>query len=478
MTAPSAFAYDEVPYGTEANSEAHPRSMGTLARLFGIDAPLASTARVLEIGCGDGEHLVAAASYLPEARFVGFDLSSAAIARGIAAAAASGVVNVELLHRDLTDVAKTTLGTFDYVLAHGVYSWVPVALRPDVLRVMRDALAPNGVAFLSANALPGWELRRTLRAIMREASAHLDDPASKVAAALAAVDALASAPESSGAGSFASVIASAAREYREHVEREKPPDAAFSRYAFHDLLAECNDPFSVDDLVEHAEGAGLRVLCATPGASSFDELRAGMHESGAPFVQVLLVRDDATPRAAPDAAEIARMHLWADLSPAGAPDLFRTTTGAVLRAGPGSAIARAAASAPGFVAVETLAAAEADRAALAQDLLSALRDGSLLIAAEPIPLVDARSRAEPLPPVSSHVRTKAALAVDRSAASAVVTSALHRSFRVPLVELEVIRHLDGTLTEAALVARVGDATRVATVLDRLSRHGFFVERAS
>lgn len=478
MTAPSAFAYDEVPYGTEANSEAHPRSMGTLARLFGIDAPIASTARVLEIGCGDGEHLVTAASYLPEARFVGFDLSSAAIARGTEAAAASDVANVGLLHRDLTVVAKTPLGTFDYVLAHGVYSWVPAALRPDVLRVMRDALAPNGVAFLSVNALPGWELRRTLRAIMREASAHLDDPAAKVAAALAAIDALASAPESSRAGSFANVIASAAREYRQHVEQEKPPDAPFSRYVFHDLLAECNDPFSIDALVEHAARAGLRVMCDTPAARTVDELREGMRESGAPFLQVLLVRDDTTPLTAPDAAAIARMHLWADLAPAGAANLFKTTTGAVLRAEPGSAIARAAASAPGFVAVEALAAAEADRAALAQDLLSALRDGSLLIAAEPMALVDARSRAASLPPVSSHVRTKAALAVDRGAASEVVTSALHRSFRVPRAELEVIRLLDGTLTEAALVARVGDATRVATVLDRLSRHGFFVECGS
>ena len=473
MTAPGSFAYDEVPYDTEANSEAHPRSMGTLARLFGIEAPLASAARVLEIGCGDGEHLVAAASYLPHARFVGFDLSGAAIARGIEAASASEVANVELLHRDLRDVAKASLGAFDYVFAHGVYSWVPAALRPDVLRVMRDALAPNGVAFVSANALPGWELRRALRAIMRESSAHLEDPAAKVAAALTAIDALAA----DSSQSFASVLAAAAREYREHVVRATPPDAPFSRYVFHDLLADCNDPFSIDDLVDDAARAGLRVVCDSPGARSVDELRTAMRASGTPFVQLLLVRDDATPRSAPDATAIAGMHLWADLAPAGGPDLFKTTTGAVLRAAAGSAIARAATRAPGFVAVNDLADTDHARDALAHDLLAALRDGSLVVAAEPIALVVARGR-EPLPAVSSHVRARATLAVERGAASAVVTSALHRSFRVPRAELEVIRHLDGTVTEPALVERSGDAARVATVLDRFARHGFFVERSS
>ena len=116
------FAYDAVPYDTEANPEAHPRSMATLARLLGRAAAPPSTARVLEIGCGDGEHLIAAASYLPRARFVGFDLAGDAVARGTAAARAAGIENVELLHRDVRDVAAAGLGptggAFDSVVAH------------------------------------------------------------------------------------------------------------------------------------------------------------------------------------------------------------------------------------------------------------------------------------------------------------------------------------------------------------------------
>lgn len=497
------FAYDEVPYDTEANSAAHPRSMATLARLYGIEAELPSRARVLEIGCGDGEHMILAASYLPNARFVGFDLSSEAIARGAAAAAASGVSNAELLHRDLRDVAKTPLGTFDYVVAHGVYSWVPAALRPDVLKVMHDALAPNGVAFVSFNALPGWELRRTLRALMREAAAPFEDPKAKVEAALAAVEALSELGDPSGP-SFTDVIAAAAAEYRAHVTRATPPDAPFSRYVFHDLLADCNDPFSIDDLAAHADAAGLRVLCDTPAGRTVDEVRAAMRADGSPFLQVLLTRD--SPRtnesSGPGHSALERMYLWADLTPAGG-DVFETTRGVLLRAAEGSAIARAAERAPGFVAIRELATTDGERAALADDLLVAARDGSLVVAPEPIPLVAGVAGAGgALPRVSPHVRARAAEAVARHAASGVLTSALHESFRVPWIELVVIRELDGTATEATVVDHVlaelrtapsalvpaalgkaqdpqrAVAEHVATVLERFGRHGFFVGGAA
>ncbi|CAN5813145.1 hypothetical protein BH11MYX4_BH11MYX4_67260 [soil metagenome] len=255
------FAYDEVPYDTEANTEAHPRSMATLGRLFGIPTSAPGGARVLEIGCGDGEHLIAAASYLPGARFVGFDLSAAAIARGQRTAAEIGATNVELLHRDVREVrAADDLGRFDYVIAHGVYSWVPDAVRGDVLAVLRSALAEAGIGFLSMNALPGWELRRALRVLMRDAASAAADPGAKVAAARALVDDLAGA---SGDG-FVAVLAPAAAEYRAHVTQATPQDAPFSHYVFHDLLAECNEPFAVADLERHLRAHGLRIVCETP----------------------------------------------------------------------------------------------------------------------------------------------------------------------------------------------------------------------
>ena len=496
------FAYDEVPYDTEANTEAHPRSMATLGRLFGIPTAAPSGARVLEIGCGDGEHLIAAASYLPGARFVGFDLSAEAIARGQHMAGAVGATNVTLLHRDVREVRETgDLGRFDYAIAHGVYSWVPEGVRSDVLAVLRSVLTETGIGFLSMNALPGWELRRALRILMREAASAATAPHEKVAAALALVDDLAGA---SGDG-FVSVLAQAAKEYRAHVAQATPPDAPFSRYVFHDLLAECNYPFSLPELERDLRAHGLRVVCETPllrgraadratEATGVHWLAAQMAESGSPFLQVLVRRGEAAteePTRARALEAVRDLHLWADLAPVDARS-FRTTTGAVLRASGDGGLARAALSAPRFVAVRALADDEAALAELARDLFVASCEGLLTLASEPAPIAG-RS---PSPRVTAHVRQRARVAAAAQAPSAVLTSALHRSFRVPWAELVVIRELDGETDERELRARVrraiaggsaelagrhlasGDeraiAEHVEAVLDRFARYGFFV----
>jgi SAM-dependent methyltransferase len=471
------FAYDAVPYDTEANHEAHPRSMATLARLFGRAAALPSTARVLEIGCGDGEHLIAAASYLPHAHFVGFDLAADAVARGAAAARAAGVENVRLLHRDVRDVRAAGLdeGAFDYVVAHGVYSWVPEAIRGNVLAVMRAALAPDGIGFLSVNALPGWSLRRALRILMREAAAELGDPAEKVGAALSLVDELAAAGEA--APGFVGVLAKAAAEYRAHVMAATPPDADFSHYVFHDLLAECNDPFSLTELTVRLHAAGLRVVCETPlahaRAQSFAGLAEDLARSGSPFLQVLVCRDDGgrPPADAPILGAIRGMQLWADLAPAPGGGL-RTTTGALLRAKAGSPLAVAAAAAPGFVAVRALAGDDDALSQLEHDLFVASCEGALMLAAEAAPIVGAGPGS--MPRVDGYVLMRAREALARGAPSAVLTSALHRSFRVPAGELRVIAELDGRATVAEIAARVSDAALVEKVVGRFARYGFLL----
>jgi SAM-dependent methyltransferase len=471
MTAP--FAYDEVPYDTEANPEAHPRSMATLGRLFGLGTAAPGTARVLEIGCGDGEHMIAAASYLPAARFVGFDLAADAVARGVIAARELGADNVELLHRDVCDVrAEGGDARFDYVVAHGVYSWVPEVVRGEVLAVMRGALTPEGIGFLSVNASPGWELRRALRILMREAAAGLEDPAEKVRAALDLVDDLAAAR---GEG-FVGVLAKAATEYAAHVAQATPPDVPFSRYVFHDLLAECNDPFSVDELETRLGAAGLRIVCETPlragRARETAGLAADMAASGSPFLQVLVCRDDAGERgrSAPALEAIRTMHLWADLAPAGS-GAYRTTSGAVLHASGEAGLARAARSAPGFVPVSSLADDEETLVKLEHDLFVASCEGVLSIASEPAHIRGVSTT----PRVAPHVRLRARAAVQRGAKSAVLTSALHRSFRVPREELEVVQELDGATEVAELRDRVGGAGVVDKVLDRLARYGFLVD---
>src|SRR5262245_3053502 len=102
--------------------------MATIATLFGMTPPTVPRARVLEIGCGLGANLIPMADGLPEGTFLGIDLSERQVAEGRATIEAVGLTNVELRPMDIRD-AGAELGTFDYIIAHGVFSWVSADLQ-------------------------------------------------------------------------------------------------------------------------------------------------------------------------------------------------------------------------------------------------------------------------------------------------------------------------------------------------------------
>ena len=158
--------YNDVPYEGQSFPQSHPDRLATLARLRGIAAAPITSARVLEIGCGPAGNLAPMAESLPGARFVGIDIAKRHVELGTERVAAAGIGNVELRHADLTEVGDS-LGTFDYVIAHGVYSWVPPQVADHLLALVARSLSPNGVAYVSYNTLPGWYGRGVIRDLMR-----------------------------------------------------------------------------------------------------------------------------------------------------------------------------------------------------------------------------------------------------------------------------------------------------------------------
>ena len=155
-------AYDEVAYPTRAFGQTHPDRLASHAMLFGLPYAPVETCRVLDIGAGDGSNLIPMAVAHPRARFVGFDLSQEAVKRGAAMISALGLTNIEMTVGDILS-ADFGVGAFDYVIAHGVYSWVPEPVRDGLLASIRRHLAPHGVAFVSYNAMPGGRIRQALR---------------------------------------------------------------------------------------------------------------------------------------------------------------------------------------------------------------------------------------------------------------------------------------------------------------------------
>jgi methyltransferase-like protein len=215
--------------------------------------------RVLELGCGDGGNLVPMALGLPNASFVGIDAAPGAIARGSELIEALELPNVALHAESIEDFAPAA-GAFDYVIAHGVYSWVAPAVRDRLLAICRHALTDQGVAYVSYNALPGGRLRDALRDMLRFRATGVTEPAERVAQGRALLHFLLEGWPAEH--DFATVMR---RQAEGLLDRG---DASL----LHDDLAEVNEPVYFHELVAHAERHELQYLAE----ADFFEMQTGV----------------------------------------------------------------------------------------------------------------------------------------------------------------------------------------------------------
>ena len=239
--------YNQLDYPGHMRVQAHPRRLEAIAHLYGLTAPPVATCRLLELGCGDGAHLIGIAAELPQVQCVGYDLAEAGILVGNQAIARLGLKNVSLHQGDIMELANK-LGEFDYIVAHGLYSWVPPAVRDGLLALCGRVMAPKGVAFISFHVLPGGHMRRMLDEMLRYHVRNLEDPLEKVAAARKFSDTLSEwRPDQHP---YAAVL---------HQERDRLTELK-DYSVFHDDLAQWNDPILVSDFAAHAAQHGLSYL--------------------------------------------------------------------------------------------------------------------------------------------------------------------------------------------------------------------------
>src|SRR6476620_7471951 len=187
-----ATTYDDVPYLSKPLFSTHTDLLAAAGRLRGLKTPSPSSCRVLELGCAAGGNLIPMAYALPDSRFVGIDLSSKQIADGQALCSRLALNNIELKAANIADLDRS-LGQFDFILCHGVYSWVPPEIQARILWICRNLLSPNGIAYVSYNTYPGWHLRSIVRDLMKFHAARFDDPATKVQQARSIIEFIAQA---------------------------------------------------------------------------------------------------------------------------------------------------------------------------------------------------------------------------------------------------------------------------------------------
>ena len=248
MSAPSSPLQDRIHYPGTVWEHSHPDRIAANARLLGLKPAPVEHCRVLELGCGAGRNLVPMARGLPGARFLGIELAARPVERGRGLAAALGLSNVELRQRDILDI-PADLGEFDYIVAHGVYSWVAAPVREALMTVFARHLAPEGIAYLNFNAMPGGHLRNLARDMMRFRLALFDDPEAHHGDAVRFVRLVTGAqPEGSP---YRRIL-------EDEIERiERNPAGVL----FHDDLVPDHQAFHFESVVEHAARHGLQYLC-------------------------------------------------------------------------------------------------------------------------------------------------------------------------------------------------------------------------
>ncbi len=176
-------AYDELPYESIPVEWTAPERMAVTSRLHGGARPSFERYRYLELGCGDATNLLPLARYRPAAAFVGIDGSAALMASARATADAIGATNLELVHAPFAEALPRLDGPFDFIVLHGVFSWVDDATRDALLAVAARALAPDGLFYASYNTLPGWGVRGLLRDYLLAQTSSLHGLAERARAA-------------------------------------------------------------------------------------------------------------------------------------------------------------------------------------------------------------------------------------------------------------------------------------------------------
>jgi methyltransferase-like protein/2-polyprenyl-3-methyl-5-hydroxy-6-metoxy-1,4-benzoquinol methylase len=251
-----ATSYDELPYSSHPLAAGHPENLACKALLHGLRPAAVENCRLLELGCSTGGNLIPLGELLPNAEFVGLDHAARQIARGRAIVESLGLSNVDLRTLSFEEVDEN-LGTFDYIVCHGVYSWVSVENQQRILEIIRKLLRPAGVALVSYNVYPGWHLRGMVRDVLLRETAGRGDAQSQVQHARAYLDFLASAaPDAEG------MLRQEANLLR------RTPDT----YVFHEHLETVNLPVYFRDFVGAADRHQLQYL----GEASFSPMVANL----------------------------------------------------------------------------------------------------------------------------------------------------------------------------------------------------------
>jgi trans-aconitate methyltransferase len=265
-----------------------------VARAAGLDAADPAGARILEIGCGSGHHILSLANRWPGARCHGVDISGRSISVARNRARRAGLGNARFFECPIEGFEPQ--GEFDFIIAHGVFSWVPDEVKLALLDFIGKRLAPRGIAVVSFNVVAGWRERMAVVAKVRaiQALGDVDE--------MTALSVMADVADESEAATVADMLA-------------KGPEVL----AFDDF-APVMDAWSLGAVVKLAEASGLRWLGDSVSGETGDD--AADNAAQTTFRSELFCRADAVlgeslagegrgrPKIAPTVPDFPKLDAW------------------------------------------------------------------------------------------------------------------------------------------------------------------------
>lgn len=240
--------YDDIPYPSYCYPMTAPENISAIAQLFGMPSIDLNTARILEIGCASGGNLIPLAARFPDADFVGIDLSSVQIAEAKKCAETLDLRNVTFEAKSILDLELFDQ-KYDFIIAHGVYSWVTYNIQDKILEICEANLHDDGVVYISYNTLPGWNAVKTIRDMMLFHGKNFSDPAERVVEARRMLNFVADNIHND-TGPYKKTL----------VQEMEMLGKLTDNYLLHDHLEAVNDPCYFHEFMEHAEKHNLVYL--------------------------------------------------------------------------------------------------------------------------------------------------------------------------------------------------------------------------
>ena len=173
------------PYRAGCSIYTHPSQLSAIATLHNVSPPTLRAPRILELGSATGDNLLTIAATLPESECVGVELESELVQESSQHVKLAGLQNISFICGDASACGTDTPfdRPFDFIIAHGLFSWIPKRLQPKLLDECTRLLAPGGLLYLSYNCYPRWhELEPWRKLMMLHQDGHPPEQARKTLA--------------------------------------------------------------------------------------------------------------------------------------------------------------------------------------------------------------------------------------------------------------------------------------------------------